>query len=49
LRRDSGHDASNLPGRTRSLNADGTLEGRIYFHLGDDSVFRAERFNRVAR
>src|ERR1700687_300962 len=32
-----------------ALNADGTLEGRIYFHLGDDCAFRAERFNRVAR
>jgi hypothetical protein len=28
-----------------ALNADGTLEGHIYFHLGDDSAFRAERFN----
>ena len=29
------------------LNPDGTLEGHIYFHLGDDSAFRAERFNGV--
>ena len=27
-----------------ALNPDGTLEGHIYFHLGDDSAFRAERF-----
>ena len=27
------------------LNPDGTLEGHIYFHLGDDSAFQAERFN----
>ena len=32
-----------------ALYPDGTLEGRIYFHLGDDSAFRAERFNRVVR
>jgi len=31
------------------FNPDGTLEGHIYFHLGDDSAFRAERFNRVIR
>jgi hypothetical protein len=31
------------------LNPDGTLEGHIYFHLGDDSAFRGERFNRVVR
>jgi hypothetical protein len=30
-----------------ALNADGTLEGHVYFHLGDDSGFRAERFNGV--
>ena len=32
-----------------ALNPDGTLEGHIYFHLGDDSAFRAERFNRAVR
>ena len=32
-----------------AVNPDGTLEGHIYFHLGDDSAFRAERFNRVIR
>jgi hypothetical protein len=32
-----------------ALNPDGTLEGHIYFHLGDDSAFRAERFNRVVQ
>jgi hypothetical protein len=26
-----------------ALNPEGTLEGHIYFHLGDDSAFRAER------
>lgn len=26
------------------LKSDGTLDGHIYFHLGDDSWFRAERF-----
>jgi len=31
------------------LNPDGTLEGHIYFHLGDDSAFRAERFNKAVR
>jgi hypothetical protein len=31
------------------LNPDGTLEGHIYFHLGDDSAFRAERFSGVVR
>ena len=30
-----------------ALSLDGTLEGHIYFHLGDDSAFRAERFNAV--
>jgi hypothetical protein len=30
-----------------ALNPDGTLEGHIYFHLGDDSAFRAERFSGV--
>jgi hypothetical protein len=40
---DEGDDAS---GRGwAALNPDGTLEGRIYFHLGDESGFRAERFN----
>jgi hypothetical protein len=26
-----------------ALNPDGTLKGHIYFHLGDESAFRAER------
>jgi hypothetical protein len=30
-------------------NADGTLQGHIYFHLGDDSAFRAERFSGVVQ
>ena len=25
-----------------ALSPDGTLEGRIFFHMGDDSWFRAE-------
>jgi hypothetical protein len=46
-RSDEGDDVS---GRGwAALNSDGTLEGHIYFHLGDDSAFRAERFNRVVR
>ena len=32
-----------------ALNRDGTLEGHIYFHLGDDSAFRAERFKGVGQ
>jgi hypothetical protein len=28
---------------------DGILGGHIYFHLGDDSAFRAERFSGVAQ
>ena len=32
-----------------ALNPDGTLEGHLYFHLGDDSAFRAERFIGVVR
>ena len=32
-----------------ALNPDGKLEGHIYFHLGDDSAFRAERLNGVVR
>jgi hypothetical protein len=32
-----------------ALNPDGTLEGHIYFHLGDDSAFRAERFSGVVQ
>ena len=40
---DEGDDASGRGWAT--LNLDGTLVGHIYFHLGDDSGFRAERFN----
>ncbi len=32
-----------------ALNPDGTLEGHLYFHLGDDSAFRAERLNGAVR
>jgi hypothetical protein len=31
-----------------ALNPDDTLAGHIYLHLGDDSAFRAERFNGAA-
>ena len=31
---------------TAVLQDDGSLRGHIYFHLGDDSGFRAERFDR---
>jgi hypothetical protein len=30
-----------------ALNHDGTLEGHIYFHLGDDSAFCAEQFDGI--
>ena len=44
---DEGDDAS---GRGwAALNLDGTLEGHIYFHLGDESGFRAERFTEAVR
>jgi hypothetical protein len=32
-----------------ALNPDDTLDGHIYFHLGDDSAFRAERFSGILR
>jgi len=32
-----------------SLADDGSLRGRIYFHLGDDSGFRAVRFDEESR
>ena len=44
---DEGDDASGRGWAT--LNPDGTLVGHIYFHLGDDSGFRAERFNEAVR
>jgi hypothetical protein len=28
-----------------ALSADGMLAGHVYFHLGDDSAFRGERFS----
>lgn len=44
---DEGDDAS---GRGwAALNLDVTLEGHIYFHLGDESGFRAEQFNEAVR
>jgi hypothetical protein len=44
---DEGDDVSGRGWAT--LNPDGTLEGHIYFHLGDDSAFRGERLNGVVR
>jgi hypothetical protein len=35
-------------GQPGALNLDGTLVGHIYFHLGDESGFRAERFNEAS-
>ena len=32
-----------------ALNPDGTLEGHIFFHPGDDSAFRAEQLDGVVR
>ena len=32
-----------------ALNPDGTLEGHLFFHLGDDSAFRAEQLDGVVR
>ena len=32
---------------TAVLQDDGSLQGHIYFHLGDDSGFRAERFDHL--
>jgi hypothetical protein len=29
------------------LNPDGSLDGHIYFHLGDDSAFQAVSFDEV--
>ena len=44
---DEGDDVSGRG--SAALNLAGTLEGHIYFHLGDDSEFRAERFNGVVQ
>jgi len=32
-----------IEGRWATLSSDGSLNGRIYFHLGDDSSFTAVR------
>jgi len=42
-------ESTSIIGRRAALNPDGALEGHIYFHLGDDSAFRAERFNGVVQ
>jgi hypothetical protein len=44
---DEGDDVSGRGGS--ALNSDGTPEGHICFHLGDDSAFRAEWFGGVVR
>ena len=42
---DGNDDCDHASGRGWAvLEEDGSLRGRIYFHLGDDSSFRAERF-----
>jgi len=41
---DGNDDCDHTSGRGwAELQADGSLSGRIYFHLGDDSAFRAVR------
>lgn len=43
-------DCDSASGRGWAVLADnGSLDGRIYFHLGDDSGFRAERATSEAR
>ena len=32
-----------------AVKSEGTRVGHIYFHLGDESAFRAERFNEAVR
>ena len=47
--RDADSDGDDVSGRGwATLNPDGT-QGHIYFHLGDDPGFRAERFNKAVR
>jgi hypothetical protein len=43
------HNPRVRGGDWAALNPDGTFDGHIYFHLGDDSAFRAERFNGMLR
>lgn len=44
--REGDDDTSPACGRGWAvLNPDGSLDGRIYFHLGDDSSFRAATFD----
>lgn len=39
-------EGTSVSGRgSATLLTDGRLEGRIYFHLGDDSWFKARRFD----
>jgi hypothetical protein len=43
---DGNDDCDHASGRGWAvLEEDGSLSGRIYFHLGDDSGFRAARFD----
>jgi uncharacterized protein YndB with AHSA1/START domain len=43
-------DGDRVSGRgTATLQDDGSLRGHIYFHLGNDSGFRAEQFDAANR
>lgn len=43
-------EGDQVSGRGWAALADrGTIEGHLFFHLGDDSSFRAEPFNRADR
>ncbi len=43
-------DGDHVSGRGRAhLVDETTIEGQLFFHLGDDSSFRAEPFDRIDR
>jgi hypothetical protein len=47
---DGTDESDRVSGRgTATLQDDGSLRGHIYFHLGDDSGFRAERVDTTDR
>jgi hypothetical protein len=47
---DGTDEGDRVSGRgTAALQDDGSLRGHIYFHLGDDSGFRAERIDTADR
>src|SRR5665213_2858077 len=47
---DGTDEGDHVSGRgTASLQEDGSLRGHIYFHMGDDSGFRAERVDAIDR